>query len=540
VTRNAADIGRGLAPTRRARPISAGERIHIVGVGGAAASGASLLAHGAGADVTACDAAGPSPYDRAVAEAGIPIAWDHDATHVAGPDGALVDRVAVTKAITSVRADHPELEAARRAGVDIQSVQQVIADAATTLGGRLIGITGTHGKSTTTGWVLHHLVEAGADPSGFVGALLPPQLAGFAAPATARVGAGPDVVVEADEYAGNFDPYRPAIGAIVSLEWDHPDVFADETAVVDVVEAWVRRFEWGGKAPRLVANAGDPGVRRLLGRLADWEGRLATVELRGSDRSDGLPIPTSTALGPGRPLLGRITSSDGGGTDLEIDGLGTAERARTRTGLVGSHMAVDGLVALAVAVEIGVPAEQALRSMATFLGVGRRLELKGDVGGIVVLDDYGHHPTAIAATLSAARQRYPDRPIFAVYEPLTYHRTAAMLDAFAAVLATADRVAIVDIWAVRDLDTTIVSAADLAAATATRGTPAIATGSPEESAERLAGLVTPGDVVLVMGGGRSYVVAEGLVELLARRSADQADRAATSASGRSSSETGTA
>jgi UDP-N-acetylmuramate--alanine ligase len=207
-----------------------------------------------------------------------------------------------------------------------------------------------------------------------------------------------------------------------------------------------------------------------------------------------------------------------------------------RVALPGVHMAVDGLVALGVALEAGIPVETVIRSTPTFEGVGRRLELKGVVGDVVVLDDYGHHPTAIAATLAAVRRRYPGRRTWVVYEPLTYHRTAAMLDAFADVLATADRVAIVDIWAVRDLDTTIVSAEDLAAATAARGTPAVATGTPEDSAERLLGLVAPGDVVLVTGGGRSYVVAERLVELLGQ--AGPATGSAVSTA--SSSETGTA
>jgi UDP-N-acetylmuramate--alanine ligase len=121
------------------------------------------------------------------------------------------------------------------------------------------------------------------------------------------------------------------------------------------------------------------------------------------------------------------------------------------------------------------------------------------------------------ATLRAVRQRYGERRLWAVYEPLTFHRTAAMLDAFADVLATADRAAIVDIWAVRDPDTTIVSAADLASAIEARGTPAIATGSPEASGDALAELVEPGDVVLVMGGGRSYVTAERVVDRLRER-----------------------
>jgi UDP-N-acetylmuramate--alanine ligase len=157
-------------------------------------------------------------------------------------------------------------------------------------------------------------------------------------------------------------------------------------------------------------------------------------------------------------------------------------------------------------------------ALGTFAGVGRRLELKADVGGIVVLDDYGHHPTAMAATLDAVAQRYPGRRLWAVYEPLTYHRTAAMLDAFAEVLGEADRVVIPEIHAGRDPDTTVTSAAALADAVARRGrTPAWAPGTVEETADWLAAQVEPGDVVVVMGGGRSYVVAERLVARLRER-----------------------
>ena len=153
-----------------------------------------------------------------------------------------------------------------------------------------------------------------------------------------------------------------------------------------------------------------------------------------------------------------------------------------------------------------------------FHGVARRLEVKGEPGGVLVLDDYGHHPSAIRATLATVRARYPGRPIWAVYEPLTYHRTAAMLDAFADVLATADHAVIADIWAGRDPDRTIVSAAELAAAISMRSaSPALATGSPEATADQLADVVRPGDVVLVMGGGRSYVIADRLVQRLNAR-----------------------
>jgi UDP-N-acetylmuramate--alanine ligase len=168
---------------------------------------------------------------------------------------------------------------------------------------------------------------------------------------------------------------------------------------------------------------------------------------------------------------------------------------------------------------LDVPADPALEGVARFEGVGRRLERKGEAAGIAVYDDYGHHPTAIRETIAALRQREPDRRLWAVYEPLTFHRTAAMLDDFAEVLATADAVAVADIWAGRDPDTTVASASGLADAVAAQrpDMPAAAPGSVEDTAAWLAHEVRSGDVVLVMGGGRSYRIGELLLDHLATR-----------------------
>src|SRR5918994_1897556 len=170
LTRAAADVGRGLAAAREARAIARGERIHVLGAAGAGASAAVLHAQRAGAAVSGCDAGGPSPYTAALAEAGVALEWEHSAQHVTdGPP----DRLAVTKALTAIDPDHPELW------------QQVIADAAATTGQRLVAVAGTHGKSTTSGWIVDMLVRAGRDPSAFVGALLHSDLVGDP-PSTAR------------------------------------------------------------------------------------------------------------------------------------------------------------------------------------------------------------------------------------------------------------------------------------------------------------------------------------------------------------------
>jgi UDP-N-acetylmuramate--alanine ligase len=237
----------------------------------------------------------------------------------------------------------------------------------------------------------------------------------------------------------------------------------------------------------------------VVDRLADWPGDVVTV---------GLDVDAMFS-GASEPLAGggsRLTIRDPAGATREYG-----------VGLVGRHNAENALVLVGAAHVLAI-AEDALRAgLAGFGGVGRRLELKGEAGGVTVLDDYGHHPTAIARTLEAVRARYPGRRVWAVYEPLTFHRTAPMLGRFAEGLAAADGVVVADIWAGRDPDTTITSSLALAEAVrAIGGPPAEAPGSVEATADYLARTVRKGDVVLVMGGGRSYVIAERLVALLSR------------------------
>jgi UDP-N-acetylmuramate--alanine ligase len=515
-------IGAGLSAAREPRPIRPGERVHVLGAAGAGASAGALLAHYAGAEASGCDPGGPSPYTTALEAAGVPLAWQHDPAHVTS--GVPPDRLAVTKALTSIAPDHPELVAARRASIPIEAWQQIVADAAT--GRTLIGVAGTHGKSTSAGWLVHVLVEAGADPSAFVGALLPAGLTGGVA-ATARWGRGPSFVVEADEYAGNFDAFRPAIAIVTSAEWDHPDVFADRAAVVDAFEAWLRRAAAATVAepPTLVANVADDGVAELAARLRDWPGRIVATALidapsqRMASFGRGTAEEYSSAAGPAMAVLGRIATAAPDRTTLEILGIDPLRGAipvALRT--AGRHNAANALGVAAAAMVAGVDSGAIAAGLASFPGVGRRLERKGEARGVAVYDDYGHHPTAIRETLSAVRQREPGRRVWAVYEPLTYHRTAALLEEFAAALAGADGVAIADIWAGRDPDTTVASAAGLAEAVARRrpDLPVAAPGSVEATAAWLAGEVRPGDVVLVMGGGRSYRIGELLLEELGK------------------------
>jgi UDP-N-acetylmuramate--alanine ligase len=504
LTRSASDVGAGLLPARAGRPIQPGTRLHVLGAAGAGASAAALLAHHAGAKVTGCDAGGESPYTPALVQAGIPLEWQHSVDHLteAAP-GGRPQRMAVTKALTSIAPDHPELVAAREADIPLEPWQQVVADAAATRSSRLVAVAGTHGKSTTSGWLVDLLVRAGRDPSAFVGALLPAAVTG-GEPATARWGGGEEFVVEADEYAGNFDSYQPDVALLLNVEWDHPDVFADQAAVELTFENWLRGATTDGRRTVLVANVDDPGVAAVCRRLADWTGQIVAFGMAGMS---GPIAPTLQVQVTGRDEAGtslRVARPDRPDLDLHVS-------------LPGEHNVANALAVVGAAYCLDVPDRAVRESLASFGGVGRRLELKGDVAGVIVLDDYGHHPTAIERTIAAVRQRYPGRPLWAVYEPLTYHRTAAMLEHFAEVLAAgADRVAIADIWAGRDPDTSVASSAALAAAVTRRGgSSAVAPGSVEETADYLRAQVRAGDVVLVMGGGRSYVIAERLVQLLA-------------------------
>ena len=508
-------VGTGLQPVRRARPIRSAERIHVVGAAGAGASAAALLAAHAGAVVTACDPGGRSPYTPALEAMGIVVAPEHAASHVTG--ASRPDRLAVTKALTAVDPDQPELVAARDAGIPVEAWQQVVADAA--VGRALVGVAGTHGKSTTAGWLVHLLVAAGADPSAFVGALMPSSITG-GPPATARWGSGDAFVVEADEYAGNFEHYHPALAILTSADWDHPDVFADRDAVVATFESWLRRAPSGAT---VVANVGDPGVEEVLDRLADWPGTILAYALvdQAPQRLGGyaraIADRFSTAAGPATALLGRVTASDPVSTTVELHGLDPlAGPLTTRLLTAGRHNAANALAVAGAASVLGIVPAEIATHIATFQGIGRRLERKGEAAGVVVYDDYGHHPTAIRETLAAVRQREPGRRIWAVYEPLTFHRTAAMLAQFADVLSTADAVAIADVWAGRDPDTTIASASDLAAAIQARrpGLQVLAPGSVDTTADRLAEEVRDGDVVLVMGGGASYRIGERLLSRL--------------------------
>ena len=464
--------------------IRAGERIHVIGIAGSGAAGAALLLHHSGAIVDGCDLDAPSPYTPPLDAAGVRYAIGHDAAHLAG-----VDRVAITPALRAVT-DHPELRAAVASGIPVVTWQALLGELMDAPGRIGLGVTGTHGKSTTTAMLGHLLVAAGLDPTVEVGAFIE----GWGA--SVRMGNGAPLLVEADEFGDNFLNYRPAGAIVTNVEMDHPDYFADASAVMDSFERFVRGM---GTHPalngrQLVISADDPGATELVGRLRGWEGRILRY-------------------GPGGELEA---------TEIELGRMGTSftlfDRRWTST-LAGMHNVKNATAALILARALGADLDGLAEGMRTFVGAGRRMQLIADTPRVTIYDDYGHHPTEVRAALAAARQLVgPDRRLWAVFEPHMYSRTALLLDDFSTAFTDANEVVIADIFASRDTPEAMAATSAEALADAIErasGVPSIATGDVDATTEYVADHLGDGDAVLVMGAGKSYRIARGVAERLA-------------------------
>ena len=460
--------------------VTPGERIHVVGIGGSGAAGCALLLHHAGAIVDGCDADLPSPYTPPLDAAGVRYVSGHDPAHLGG-----VDRVAITPAIRAAP-NHVELTVAERLGMAVAPWQALLGELMSAPGRLGVGVTGTHGKSTTTALLGHLLIEAGLDPTAEVGAFI------HAWGASVRPGNGSAFVVEADEFGDNFMHYRPSVAIVTNVEMDHPDYFADASAVMDSFERFVRAMRPDRNGRRLlVISAGDAGARELVGRLADWEGRIVRY-------------------GPGGEIAATDVELLAGRTRFSVLG------RRFETGLAGSHNVGNATAALIVAWELGADLDRLVAGARTFAGAGRRMELIVDTPAVTVYDDYGHHPTEVRAALAAARQNVgPARRLWAVFEPHMYSRTALLLDAFAGAFTDADEVVIADIFASRDTPEAMAATSAEALADAierTSGVPSIAVGDVDATTAYVADHLATGDAVLVMGAGKSYRIARGLAE----------------------------
>jgi UDP-N-acetylmuramate--alanine ligase len=420
-------------------------------------SGLARILNRWGYTVSGSDAAASPLLDK-LKDEGIAVTIGHGATVAA----AAADLVVATAA---VRPDNPEIAAALAASRPLVKRAQLLGALADARRG--VAVAGSHGKSTTSGMIVAALRTLGADPSFAIGAVL------GGADTNAASGTGEEMVVEADEYDWSFLHLHPHVAVITNIEYDHPDLFPDPDAYDAAFAAFIAGMRREGT---LVIAAGDPGCVRLMAR-PDWSPPRSLVTF-------GEAVDAGWRLE--RTEEGwRVTGPDDIAVPLTLK-------------VSGRHNALNATSALAALVSLGYDAAAAAAALETFSGVGRRFETKGEVRGVLVIDDYAHHPSEIAVTLRAAKERYPDQRLWAVFQPHTFSRLKALLPDFAASFQDADRVMILDVYAARETDDLGISSADLVqllpAGTRTAR-------DPEDAARLLKEVVAPGDVVLTLGAG---------------------------------------
>ncbi|MFC1463277.1 MAG: UDP-N-acetylmuramate--L-alanine ligase [Candidatus Brachytrichaceae bacterium NZ_4S206] len=462
--------------------------IHIMGIGGAGMSALARLLHARGVRVSGDDRA-DSPVLEALRTEGIPVVVGHDPCHLEG-----VDILAPSSAIAK---DEPELVEAKRRGIPVWHRGDLISALMQDKVG--IAVAGAHGKSTTTGMIATILTDAGLDPSFVIGAT--PQPLGV----NARWGAGEAFVVEADEYDHTFLHFQPKVVVVTNVEYDHPDTFADFDATLNAFATFVRGVPEDGV---VITCADDPGC-------------VATLKRAGLPAHGAFgPVVVDYGIRGGLWRASNLRANTLGGVDFAFSGAGVNGDVGGTCSLrvPGEHNVLNALAALATADACGVPVSEAVKSLGGYKGASRRFELKGEARGVRIFDDYAHHPTEIKATLRGARQRFPLGNIWAIWQPHTYSRTAALLDAFAEAFDDADHVIVLPIYAARERKEDFGFIANalnpIEIARKIRHCDARNAASFGDALGMLIAQVKGGDVVITLSAGDGNQVGERLLELM--------------------------
>jgi UDP-N-acetylmuramate--alanine ligase len=438
-------------------------RLHFVGAGGVGMSGlAEILLLSTPLEISGCDKERSENTERLTA-LGAKIAYGHDAAHV-----EQADLVVISSAIAE---ENPEVAAARRRGIPVIRRAEMLAEIMRLKQG--IAVAGTHGKTTTTSLTGMVLTEAGFDPTIVVGGRV--RILGT----NARLGKGDFLVAEADEYDRSFLELTPVVAVVTNIEEDHLDTYRDLADILDAFVIFANRVPFYGA---VVACLDDPGVREILPRV---KRRVVTY---GES--------PEAALRAGEIRL------EASGTTFEVWEGNTWSLGTVRLPLPGRHNVLNALAAIAVGRELSIPFPTIARALKDFTGVIRRFETKGERGGVLVLDDYAHHPTEIAATLAAARQVHPGRRLVALFQPHLYSRTRDFAEAFGRALLACDLAIVTDVYPSREKPIPGVTGEVVALAAQHAGHANVLYVPDKTSvAEELERVLKSGDLLLTMGAG---------------------------------------
>ena len=454
----------------------AGKRVHLIGVGG---SGMRALAH-----MLLVRGAAVSGSDREAGEAIDGLAASGAKVFVGQRAENLPDKADLVVHSAAINDQNVELAAARARGVEVLKYSQML--------GRLmqdtcgIAVAGTHGKSTTSGMMAYALSAAGRSPSFIVGATVT-QLS-----SPSGVGRGPHFVAEACEYDRSFLNLCPTLAAILNIEEDHLDYFPDLAAIVGAFHDFAAKLPPHGV---LIANGQDENVAEAVRNIA-CEVQTFGVAEHCRWRAENLHCQSGLYS-----------------FDIVFDG-----KLFTHIDLLlaGLHNATNALAAAALLHHAGLSGQEISKALGAFEGTQRRMTVKAQIRGMTVVDDYAHHPTEIQVTLKAIRERFTPRRLVCVFQPHQHSRTRFLLKDFARSFAAADRVIVPDIYFVRDsqLERDHISAADLVAQIRLNGRDAQYLKDFASIARHLEESLAPGDLVVTMGAGNIWEVADEIVRWL--------------------------
>lgn len=437
--------------------------IHIIGIGGTGMSPIAVVLKEQGFNVRGSDQSASAMVER-LRSLGIPVTVGQRAENVDGADLILYS--------SAVHADNPEFAAAKRLGIPTQKRAEFLVDLLENR--NVIAVAGTHGKTTTTSMIASALSEIGAKP-GFIIGSTPKNLG-----TNARNGASADFVIEADEYDRMFHGLRPALAILTLVEPDHPDCFPTEETYYEAFREFIRRCEPGAI---VLIQSGD-AVQPELVRASGADVRMMRYGFKDDD---------DFRVENARPIVN-------GGFAFDFVVAETGVREAVQLSVPGIHNVLNAAAALAAVSLRGQDLNAAASTLSKFVGSARRFEKSAESEGITIIDDYAHHPTEIRATLSAARNAFAGRRIWALWQPHTYSRTQQLLASFIRAFDEADRILVAPIYASRETDNGFGNS-DLKEAFRDVRPDAIFADTNEDAIKILTAGLTSGDVVVTLSAG---------------------------------------